>query len=613
VNGGAGILLTTSANAGWKRDAVVWAGVFGLAFVVRLIYLFQVEGLVYFDHLVGDAAAYDAWARRIAADWFGQSDAFYQAPLYPYFLASIYSIVGRDLWVVRLIQAAMGSAGCVLVGLACGRLMERRTAVVAGLMLCVYPPAIYFDGVIQKTSLASFLLATVLYLLAVGRSRPRVWVWFGVGVAAGLLSITRENALVLVPLFAVWLIRLRTLDCTNKKPGAVEEGATRGDVRADTKRRLAWVAAMMAGVAAVLTPVGVHNYRSGGSFKLTTFQAGPNFYMGNHENADGRYQPMIPGRETPEFEQVDATKLAERAVGRALSAQDVSDYWLGRALSYIRSDPIGWLKLMGVKWWLVWNRYEIPDTESYYIYRESSWLLNGLGWMFGFGVLCPLGLAGLAIRWRRGCEPGILFWVMMAMAVSVSAFYVFGRYRFPIVLCVVMFAASGVVEMVSLAIGGYWRRLRLPVAVMFLGAVWVNWPINPESELDAGQLGNLGATLAERGEIARAVPYFERAVTLYPGAPRLQQFLADSLSLTGRFGEAIEHYQAALSIEPGRANADFNLAVALEAVGRPDEALRHYRAALTVNPRDAAAATAIERLESGVRANGAGAGSRDRG
>jgi len=594
--------LTTTAGTGRKQGVIVWVGVFGLAFAIRLVYLFQIEGLVYFDHLVGDAAAYDLWARRIVADWFGRSQAFYQAPLYPYFLAGIYTIVGRDLWVVRLIQAAMGSASCVLVGLACGRLLGRRTAVASGLMLCVYPPALYFDGIIQKTSLASFLLATMLYLVAIGRSRSRTWVWFAMGSVAGMLSITRENALVLVPLFAAWLMLSRTFDSVLNELDADEVGGgAHIGATASMKRRAGWLAAMIAGVGAVLLPVGLHNYRSGGSFKLTTFQAGPNFYMGNHENADGRYQPMIPGRETPEFERVDATMLAKRAIGRPLSAQEVSDYWLGRALSYIRSDPIGWLKLMGVKWCLVWNRYEIPDTESYYIYRESSWLLDGLALVFGFGVLCPLALAGVVIRWRRGCEPGILFWAMMAMAGSVAAFYVFGRYRFPIVLCLVMFAATGIVEMTSLAAGGHWRRLCLPLTVMLVGAVWVNWPINPEAELDAGQLGNLGATLAKRGEMARAVPYFERAVSLYPSAPRLQQFLADGLSLMGRFGEAIEHYQAALSVEPGRSNADFNMAVALEAVGRNDEALQHYRAALSVSPRDAAAANAIERLKMGLR------------
>ena len=49
-----------------------------------------------------------------------------------------------------------------------------------------------------------------------------------------------------------------------------------------------------------------------GEFSPTTFQAGPNFYIGNHRNADGRYQPLIRGHETPEFEQKDATQLAEQ-------------------------------------------------------------------------------------------------------------------------------------------------------------------------------------------------------------------------------------------------------------------------------------------------------------
>ena len=59
-------------------------------------------------------------------------------------------------------------------------------------------------------------------------------------------------------------------------------------------------------------PVGVRNVVVADEWSLSTFQAGPNFYIGNSEDADGRYHPLVRGHETPAFERRDATELAER-------------------------------------------------------------------------------------------------------------------------------------------------------------------------------------------------------------------------------------------------------------------------------------------------------------
>ena len=81
----------------WKQPAIV----FVTALVVRLIHVWQMREAPFFSVLLGDSRGYDEWARRIAeGEWLG-TDVFYQAPLYPYFLGAIYTLLGRDLFVVR--------------------------------------------------------------------------------------------------------------------------------------------------------------------------------------------------------------------------------------------------------------------------------------------------------------------------------------------------------------------------------------------------------------------------------------------------------------------------------------------------------------------------------
>ena len=108
------------------------AALFVTALAIRLIHLHQIRPIPLFDHLIGDAAGYDDWARQIASgQWLGR-DVFYQAPLYPYFLATLYKIVGHSLLGVRIVQSALGAGACVLLAMAGREFFSPRVGVVAG-------------------------------------------------------------------------------------------------------------------------------------------------------------------------------------------------------------------------------------------------------------------------------------------------------------------------------------------------------------------------------------------------------------------------------------------------------------------------------------------------
>jgi len=120
------------------------------------------------------------WARRIAdGDWLGK-DVFYQAPLYPYVLAVFYRIAGDSATAARLLQAFIGASSCALLAMAGISLSGRRGAI-AGLGLAIYPPAIFLDGLIDKSSLVTFFTTALLALLALPPERMTTRRWFGTG------------------------------------------------------------------------------------------------------------------------------------------------------------------------------------------------------------------------------------------------------------------------------------------------------------------------------------------------------------------------------------------------------------------------------------------------
>ena len=185
-----------------NREFLPYLLIWAVAFVVRVIYLLQARHEPAFALLVGDAVTYDEWATRIAGGhWLGQG-VFYQAPLYPYFLGILYALFGgRDFLAVRLVQIAIGSGSCVLLARA-GRsfFSGTKAGLLAGFFLALYPTAIFLDCSIQKSVLDLFFVCALLAALGrlLERSQNR-W-WLITGLAMGLLVLTRENALVFLPI-----------------------------------------------------------------------------------------------------------------------------------------------------------------------------------------------------------------------------------------------------------------------------------------------------------------------------------------------------------------------------------------------------------------------------
>src|SRR5262249_50553299 len=148
---------------------------------------------------------------------------------------------------VRIVQAILGSSACVLLALAARRLFDDGVGFVPGLLLALYAPAWFFDGLLQKTTLDVFFVCAALATIAAivqstGQSAIRnpqsaMSSWCALGLVMGALALPRENALALVLVLFGW---------------ALWSHSARS------------AAAFALGLAVVLAPVGIRNKVVGG-------------------------------------------------------------------------------------------------------------------------------------------------------------------------------------------------------------------------------------------------------------------------------------------------------------------------------------------------------------
>lgn len=466
-------------------------GVTGAALVLRWIALWGLQATTLGQYAWGDGEVYLQWAGRIASGEWWSGDVFYQAPLYPYFLAILISVFGDGLTVLRGAQAVCGALGCGALAVGAQRLVG--CGWLTGWLVACYPVAIYLDLSLQKSVLDGALLGLWLACLGCISQNGRATAWLGAGATFGLLMLTRENIAPLGVCVLLWPF-----------PQPRWQG------------RLLFVCACLM----VLFPVALRNRMVGGEWHLTTSQLGTNLYIGNNPLANGTYSPLLAERSNAAYERDDARTLAEEAVGHALTPGEVSRYWVRQVQKFAAESPGQFCRLLVWKWGLTWNALEIADSDEPYSWGDVLPVYGIALRIWHFGILVPLALIGLLITRPTRAE-FLLLTLALVYALTVAAFYVFGRYRYPLVPLLMPLAAKGLLQLGKTSRVDWIQTLRMrrgqfALAAVVAAAAITNWPMFDAGDNRAITWLNLGQRLliAEKPQEARGA--FLRSVEIKP-------------------------------------------------------------------------------------------------
>jgi Flp pilus assembly protein TadD len=550
---------------------------------LRVANLADISDSPFFTRPVIDGQAYDTWALAIVK---GRAPAqpFYQDPLYPYFLALVYSVFGHSYWAVYLSQLALAIVFLLLVYDTTRRLFDQRAAIAAAAIAALYKPLIFYESQIEKTSLAVFLAALLLWLFVRASSRkPQAasrqsvigyLLWpLASGIALGLAALTRANTLLFAPLLPLAL----TL-----KPQATSR-----------KLRIQAAAASLFGVLLVIAPVSIRNSVLAREFVLTTTQAGQNLYIGNSPyNTTGQYQAPPWVRPNPEFEQPDFAEYANKAAGRTLSYSGVSRFYTRAALDWATSRSRDFAKLLWRKTVLYYNNFEVPDNQDIYFFSRYSWVLRLP--LLSFGIVFGLGFAAMILA-ARGLGRLSMVVFFFGYAASVVVFFVFSRYRVPALPALFPFAGAmlpWLADSYRVRPSPHAPRPLFPaqlaggLALILAAFALTLYPVHHGTgNTEAAQsLVNLGSLYYHEGDTARAVATFEEALSTKPGHAEASRNLGIIMLGRGNTDRALELLSDAARAEPSNPSTHLFLGRIYERQGQHETACLEFGKAVALAP-----------------------------
>lgn len=565
-------MTSDSKNGEKQRHVSAALVVFGVAFAIRALFLWQSLNTPYFGTPFLDEKYFYDWATRISEGQLSYGQAFFRAPLYAYLLGGLFAVAGPNFFLPKLVQHLLGSLAAVLVFKVAERCFDKRTAWVAGLLAALYPPLIFFEGEMLDISLQCFFYPALILIGLQSLRDPR-WRWTVLfGVAAGAAVIARPNILLLV---VCWLVLQVAL-------------SARWGGRLPALRR----AGAIVGLLVLWTvPPLIHNLRADGSWVPISTYAGVNLYIGNRLTADG-YTASTPRPyeffgDYQDSVELFARRKAEIIVGRPLTGGEIQRFWFEQTWGTIAGRGSHFVALLLKKIVLFWNGYEIRNNKDVYFALKFTPALDWLHRVWNFRVLAPLGLLGIALvalRWRSVEN----LWLGLGIAahmVSVVLFFVCDRYRLPATPLLIVFAA-GVLTMLWRWAREHEFRLAVPAAFGLACLAFLTnfaW-FNMSPAVAHKDVWNVANCYKEKGRMDEALQWYERFVQLNPEFADGWNNLGEVYVHKNRIEEALECFDLAANLDWRVSIPWNNVGFCRLKLGDPEGALAAYEVAIKRAP-----------------------------
>lgn len=337
---------------------------------------------------------------------------------------------GRSTFSLKMANGVYGAITVVLLYLLVLRVLDRRTAIAAALMLAIFPSQIFYAGTLLSEPLFTlFWIAALLVLLwrpwtREGMPWPQL---FGAGVLLSFATMTRGITLMFPLLLgAVWLFSLES-----------------------KKRAVLQALAVWAGIAVLIVPWSVRNTLAFDQLTGPSTNLGDDLCIGNYLGAQGAF--TLTGKCFEGYEGLSPTELelARNKDGLRIAVKDVA------------SHPFRMPKLVAQKaYWLlykdddgIWaaesygNDYFIPNFRR----EVLAFAANSI--YYATGLLVIVG--GLAFVLAKDVRRLVVMLAFLYVLAIPLIFFGDPRFHYPAMPLACVIAAATAVALWN----AKWRRL----------------------------------------------------------------------------------------------------------------------------------------------------------
>lgn len=515
-------------NTGWL--VVVLISAVGIRLTFAWIYSHSPLGAM----RPRDTSVYLELGRAIASLDLNNTLFAYVNPLYGLVLAPLAKLGLDDLTTIALLQTAFEAVSVLLIYFIGECLFGPRPALLAAALYASYGIMIFYSAVALPVTVTVLTMLLLVATLIWCREKAAERLWMLPGALLGILALARPNALLLAPVVVAWgLFSVPATSCS--ADGLLRDGDATAQKWTYTRQTLI----ITAGIAGVLFPFSLLSSMNGRGLSPFPANGGINFFIGNHAEANGRFE-AVPGVSSFPIEQVRSS-IAEASTrsGHPLSPAEASSFWLERGFDWMRHAPEAAVLLMLKKLVLFLRAEEIPLNINYNFVKEVLPFLSGT---ISFGALLPLSVAGMIAIFLVPAGPRdprslLLLLLFTVYTLSVAIFFVCDRYRLPIVPLLAIFAGYGIDFALRTIRQRRVSALALGGAV--LAALLVNYPFAAFNYApNAEDYYELGTIYRERGENSLAIAQFRRAAELDPETPNPLLEIATTFFMQKSYGAA---------------------------------------------------------------------------
>lgn len=332
------------------------------------------------------------------------TEHYSRPPLYPFFLAGIFSIFGVNLNVVRVIQSLLGALNCLFLYIIARRIFSSRLGIIAALIAAFYLPFIWFSAhILSEILFITLFLVAIIFLLS--KNSPAKSIFLS-GIFLGLSTLCRPVTLFFLPFALFWLAFV---------------------YKNSFSKIIKVSAALLLGFIIILMPWIVRNYLTFGQFVLVHSSGGVTFWLSNHPLSLGDGDLAA----NPQLKAAHKEFLKNYA---GYSREELDRIYFKEAFSYIKAHPLQIVVLDLKKLFYFW----IPIGPSMEIFSFRHKLVSYISY-FPLLIFSIIGIYLSRSLWKENL---LLYFILACFTLSIMVFYPQERFRIPVIdPCLIVFAS----------------------------------------------------------------------------------------------------------------------------------------------------------------------------